>query len=110
MAPKRNMCLCRQKPRVLVEQQNKHKTKSQNPLRYAYPGLRVLCLQKPRVLVDRDSNVVFQEFEFGRQMLAGYNPSTITALRQMPSEFNSAITEEHVAGGALVCWLGGWVC
>lgn len=62
-----------------------------------------LCLQKPRVLVDRPDGVVFEDFEFGRQMLAGFNPSTIAALHQMPEQLGSAITEEDVAGGA------GWL-
>jgi hypothetical protein len=50
------------------------------------------------VLVKRPDDVVSQDWEFGRQMLAGFNPSTITALRQMPEQMGSAIRDEDVAG------------
>lgn len=55
------------------------------------------------MLVDRDSKVVSQDFEFGRQMLAGFNPSTITALKQMPGVLGSAITDDDVAGRQHPC-------
>jgi lipoxygenase/linoleate 9S-lipoxygenase len=52
------------------------------------------------VLTNRPADVCFQDEEFGRQFLAGFNPSVICALKQLPSELGSAITEEDVAGGA----------
>jgi len=55
-------------------------------------------LKKPRVLVGRPDDVVSKDWEFGRQMLAGFNPSTIAALRKTPEQLGSAIRDEDVAG------------
>jgi len=60
--------------------------------------LCVCALQKPRVLVQRPETVCSQDEEFGRQMLAGFNPSVIAALKKLPAEYGSAITEEDVKG------------
>ena len=52
------------------------------------------CLQEPRVLQKRSKDVCGRDEEFGRQMLAGFNPSVIQALKQMPPTF----TEDDVKG------------
>lgn len=40
--------------------------------------------------------------EYGRQFLAGENPCTLFALKQLPSQLGSAIGPQHVDGGCLV--------
>ncbi|GIL91409.1 hypothetical protein Vretimale_17802 [Volvox reticuliferus] len=49
----------------------------------------------PRVLDGRPDAWHMDE-EFGRQMVAGYNPLVITALKQLPERFGSAIRGDHV--------------
>jgi len=63
-------------------------------------GFDPQLMQEPRVLLDRNGLVVLEDEEFGRQMLGGFNPVTISALKEMPSQLQppSAITEQHIQG------------
>jgi hypothetical protein len=57
-----------------------------------------LPLQIPRVMAGRKEEWD-TDHEYGRQFLAGENPCTLTALKQMPSELcGSAIGPEYVDG------------
>ncbi|GLI71453.1 hypothetical protein VaNZ11_016671 [Volvox africanus] len=49
----------------------------------------------PRV-IDGRPDAWHMDEEFGRQMVGGYNPMVITALKQLPESFGSAIRGEHV--------------
>lgn len=60
-----------------------------------YPPLHT-HLQAPRVLVGRGLEVVGSDEEWGRQSVAGMNPCTLAALKQMPAQLGSAIAAEHV--------------
>lgn len=55
-------------------------------------------LQAPRVLVGRGLEVVESDEEWGRQAVAGMNPCTLAALKQLPAQLGSAIAGEHVDG------------
>jgi hypothetical protein len=48
------------------------------------------------VLVGRGLEVVGSDEEWGRQSVAGMNPCTLAALKQMPAQLGSAIAAEHV--------------
>ncbi|GIL59444.1 hypothetical protein Vafri_14121 [Volvox africanus] len=54
-----------------------------------------LSFKVPRVLDGRPDAWHVDE-EFGRQMVGGYNPMVITALKQLPESFGSAIRGEHI--------------
>ncbi|KAL4422175.1 hypothetical protein ABPG77_006864 [Micractinium sp. CCAP 211/92] len=51
----------------------------------------------PRVLAGRGVDVLLTDQEWGRQCIAGMNPCTLVALKQLPAaQFGSAIGPEHV--------------
>lgn len=65
-------------------------------LNFAPKWKDLLKFEAPRVLAGRGLDVVLSDEEWGRQALAGMHPSTVTALKRLPSDFGSAIGPEHV--------------
>ncbi|GLC42164.1 hypothetical protein PLESTB_000637500 [Pleodorina starrii] len=55
----------------------------------------LLFFNPPRVLEGRP-DAWYTDEEYGRQAVAGFNPCTITALKEMPERIGSAIRAEHV--------------
>ncbi|KAG2445991.1 hypothetical protein HXX76_000594 [Chlamydomonas incerta] len=55
----------------------------------------LLYFPVPRV-VDGRPDAWYTDEEYGRQALAGYHPTAITALTQLPEAFGSAIRAHHV--------------
>ncbi|GLC42157.1 hypothetical protein PLESTM_001298400 [Pleodorina starrii] len=55
----------------------------------------LLFFNPPRVL-DGRPDAWHTDEEYGRQAVAGFNPCTITALKDLPESFGSAIRAEHV--------------
>ncbi|KAG2452554.1 hypothetical protein HYH02_002791 [Chlamydomonas schloesseri] len=55
----------------------------------------LLYFPVPRVL-DGRPDAWYADEEYGRQALAGFHPTAITALKQLPQEFGSAIRGEHI--------------
>jgi hypothetical protein len=54
---------------------------------------------------DRGLDAVFSDEEWGRQCVAGVNPSTIQALKVLPATLGSAIGPQHVDGEQLALLL-----
>ncbi|GLC42161.1 hypothetical protein PLESTM_001298800 [Pleodorina starrii] len=55
----------------------------------------LLYFTVPRVL-DGRPDAWHTDEEFGRQVVAGFNPCTVTALKDLPESFGSAIRGEHI--------------
>ncbi|GLC52505.1 hypothetical protein PLESTB_000637300 [Pleodorina starrii] len=55
----------------------------------------LLFFTPPRVLEGRP-DAWYTDEEFGRQVVAGFNPCTVTALKEMPEKIGSAIGGKHV--------------
>lgn len=62
------------------------------------------------MLQKRPTDICSKDEEFGRQMLAGFNPSVIKALKEVPSSFGSAITEDDVRGMSRLNRASEYVC
>jgi len=67
----------------------------------------IFTFRKPRVLNNRSLDVILSDEEWGRQCIAGMNPCTLVALKQLPGEQcpGSAIGPQHV--NAELAKLGG---
>ncbi|GLC38394.1 hypothetical protein PLESTB_001582500 [Pleodorina starrii] len=55
----------------------------------------LLFFNVPRVLEGR-ADAWYTDEEYGRQIVAGFNPCTIAALKDLPENFGSAIRGKHV--------------
>lgn len=49
-------------------------------------------------MLDGRPDAWYADEEYGRQALAGFHPTAITALKQLPEAFGSAIRPHHVQG------------